>query len=150
MNMDTNQSARSQSLASSNSQIDTPSAIVHFTEFLNMTNEKSNEEEATTMMAASPEPEDPVKPQLEDDKKENATQGEDGSVSADEQQPSCLQKAWRKWCDFCTENEFVVLVVVAICLARAYPPLGADYLQPEITSTWIAVVFIFGKSISSV
>jgi hypothetical protein len=115
-----------------------------------MTNEKSNEEEATTMMAASPEPEDPVKPQLEDDKKENATQGEDGSVSADEQQPSCLQKAWRKWCDFCTENEFVVLVVVAICLARAYPPLGADYLQPEITSTWIAVVFIFGKSISSV
>jgi sodium/bile acid cotransporter 7 len=28
-------------------------------------------------------------------------------------------------------------------LARAYPPLGAVYLAPEITATWIAVIFIF-------
>jgi sodium/bile acid cotransporter 7 len=104
-----------------------------------MTNEKSNEE-STTMMAASPEPEDPV-----DD-----PQSEDGSESADKQEPSCQQKAWRKWCDFYAENEFVVLVIVVICLARAYPPLGADYLQPQITSTWIAVIFIFSTSTFSV
>lgn len=112
---------------------------MHFTEFPNMTNEKSNEE-STTMMAASPEPEDPV-----DD-----PQSEDGSESADKQEPSCQQKAWRKWCDFYAENEFVVLVIVVICLARAYPPLGADYLQPQITSTWIAVIFIFSTSTFSV
>ena len=40
-------------------------------------------------------------------------------------------------------NEFLILVVCAILLARAYPPLGADYLQPEITATWLAVCFIF-------
>jgi sodium/bile acid cotransporter 7 len=40
-------------------------------------------------------------------------------------------------------NEFLILIVVAILLARAYPPLGADYLQPDITATWLAVCFIF-------
>jgi hypothetical protein len=41
--------------------------------------------------------------------------------------------------------EFLILIIIAICLAAAYPPLGADYLQPQITSTWIAVIFIFCK-----
>ena len=40
-------------------------------------------------------------------------------------------------------NEFLILVVAAILLARAYPPLGAEYLAPEITATWIAVCLIF-------
>lgn len=40
-------------------------------------------------------------------------------------------------------NEFLILIVVVICLARAYPPLGAVYLQPSITATWIAVIYIF-------
>lgn len=41
------------------------------------------------------------------------------------------------------EHEFLILVVLAILLALAYPPLGAVYLAPKITATWIAVVFIF-------
>ena len=41
------------------------------------------------------------------------------------------------------EHEFLILVVLAILLALAYPPLGATYLAPKITATWIAVVFIF-------
>ena len=41
------------------------------------------------------------------------------------------------------QNEVFVLMVLAIALAKAYPPLGAVYLYPDITSTWIAVVFIF-------
>jgi hypothetical protein len=112
-----------------------------------MTTEQSNEE-PTTIMAASPQAEGPGNPQSKDDKKETATQNEDGSAdSADEPEPSLLQKAWRKWCEFYAVNEFVVLVIIVILLARAYPPLGADYLQPQITSTWIAVIFIFGTSL---
>ncbi|KAG7340922.1 Na+ dependent transporter [Nitzschia inconspicua] len=41
------------------------------------------------------------------------------------------------------QYEFLILIILAICLARAYPPLGAEYLQPQITSSWIAVIFIF-------
>lgn len=51
--------------------------------------------------------------------------------------------------DFYWANEFVILVVIAILIARAYPPLGAEYLYPQITATWIAVVFIFGELIKS-
>lgn len=53
-----------------------------------------------------------------------------------EEEPSCFTKAWKRWRDFYAVNEFVILVICAILLARAYPPLGADYLQPDITSTW--------------
>lgn len=33
--------------------------------------------------------------------------------------------------------------VIVILLAYAYPPIGAIYLAPQITATWIAVIFIF-------
>ena len=38
---------------------------------------------------------------------------------------------------------FLFLVATAILLAYFYPPLGAIYLYPSITSNWIAVLFIF-------
>jgi hypothetical protein len=38
--------------------------------------------------------------------------------------------------DFYFKYEFLIHIVVVIALARAYPPLGADYLYPEITATW--------------
>jgi sodium/bile acid cotransporter 7 len=60
-----------------------------------------------------------------------------------EENKSCLCKWRTKLVKFYFDNEFLVLVVLAILLARAYPPLGATYLAPEITATWIAVVFIF-------
>ena len=41
------------------------------------------------------------------------------------------------------ENEFLILIVTSILLARAYPPIGATYLVPEITATWVAVCIIF-------
>ena len=40
------------------------------------------------------------------------------------------------------KNEMTVLLVVAIALARAYPPLGAKYLYPHITTTWIFLSFL--------
>ena len=58
---------------------------------------------------------------------------------------SKCRKLWDRTVLFYWDNEFVILVVVAILLARAYPPLGAVYLAPQITSDWIAVIFIFSK-----
>jgi len=42
-----------------------------------------------------------------------------------------------------TKNSFLVLILTSILVAYAYPPLGAKYLAPEITATWIAVIIIF-------
>ena len=39
--------------------------------------------------------------------------------------------------------EFLILVLFAIVLARAYPPLGGIYLAPKITAGWIYVCIIF-------
>lgn len=50
---------------------------------------------------------------------------------------------------FYRDNEFVVQIVSAILLAKAYPPIGAVYLKPELSSEWIAVVLMFGKRIDS-
>lgn len=46
-------------------------------------------------------------------------------------------------CTFYTKNSFLVLLLLAILLAYAYPPLGATYLAPKVTATWIAVMIIF-------
>ncbi|CAB9523234.1 bile acid cotransporter 7 [Seminavis robusta] len=45
--------------------------------------------------------------------------------------------------DFLRTNSFVIKAGLAICLAKLYPPLGAIYLCPQITATWLAVIFIF-------
>eukprot|EP00934_Nitzschia_sp_Nitz4_P006358 Nitzschia sp. Nitz4//scaffold50_size126154//8693//10152//NITZ4_003667-RA/size126154-processed-gene-0.27-mRNA-1//1//CDS//3329553644//6348//frame0 len=50
---------------------------------------------------------------------------------------------WTRLLQFYNENDFVCMIAVSICLAKLYPPLGAEYLAPEITATWIAVIFIF-------
>lgn len=75
---------------------------------------------------------------------EGPVQG-DNDVQVEPKEEHAPPSLWNKAVEFYWANEFVCLVVVVILLARAYPPLGADYLQPQITSTWIAVVFIFGK-----
>ena len=48
-----------------------------------------------------------------------------------------------KICNFYTNNSFLILVVIVILLAYAYPKLGAEYLYPQYTATWIAVIIIF-------
>ena len=59
---------------------------------------------------------------------------------------ACLKDVWKRLVTFYWDYEFLVLVVLSIALARAYPPLGAQYLAKEITASWIAVIFIFGES----
>lgn len=46
-------------------------------------------------------------------------------------------------CNLYKDNSFLVLLLLAILVAYAYPPLGAKYLAPKITATWIAVIIIF-------
>lgn len=66
------------------------------------------------------------------------------SSGENEKSKSLCKRVWDRLLLFYGNNDFLCLVVTAIFLARAYPPLGAEYLQPDITSTWIAVIFIFG------
>jgi len=51
----------------------------------------------------------------------------------------------RRLIDFYWQNEFLILVVLVILLAKAYPPLGDQYLAQKITAGWIAVIVIFRK-----
>lgn len=44
---------------------------------------------------------------------------------------------------FVETNAFVLKAALAIGVAKLYPPLGDEYVHPEITATWIAVIFIF-------
>lgn len=51
---------------------------------------------------------------------------------------------WTKQlCNIYTTHSFLIKALILILLAYAYPPLGAIYLAPQITATWIAVIFIF-------
>ena len=46
-------------------------------------------------------------------------------------------------CGCLQRNQFVICLFLAIVLAKAYPPVGASYVQADITATWIAVMIIF-------
>ena len=77
-------------------------------------------------------------------KDESNVEGNSNDDGNKKVEPTCLHLFFQRCWDFYWENEFVLLVVIVILLAKAYPPLGAQYFYPTITSTWIAVVFIFG------
>lgn len=65
--------------------------------------------------------------------------------TADGPPQPCRSKLRKRVVAFYFTNEFIILAIVAILLAKAYPPLGAEYLQPQITASWIAVIFLFCK-----
>jgi solute carrier family 10 (sodium/bile acid cotransporter), member 7 len=73
------------------------------------------------------------------DKEAKEAQQLQGVVAAAAAASSWGRRAW----DFYTKQEFLILVVLAIPLARLYPQLGAYYLHPKYTATWLAVSFIF-------
>jgi len=56
-----------------------------------------------------------------------------------QKQRSCFVRAWSILVKF----SFFVGVICSLPIAYAFPSLGAEYLQPQITATWIAVVFVF-------
>jgi solute carrier family 10 (sodium/bile acid cotransporter), member 7 len=58
-----------------------------------------------------------------------------------------LCNAVKEWIfDIYSKNQFVIHIASAIGFAKVYPPLGAIYVYPSITATWIAVIFIFGMA----
>lgn len=73
------------------------------------------------------------------------TKGQPDSSDVDPKNDPTSPKTsvFTKICDFYTSNSFLILVVVAILLAYAYPKLGAEYLYPQYTATWVAVIIIF-------
>jgi hypothetical protein len=71
------------------------------------------------------------------DEKEEEVEKDEG------EKKSRLQRFLQSIVAFYVSNQFPIHIMLAILLARAYPPLGAEYLQPDITATWIAVTIIF-------
>ncbi|KAL7428858.1 hypothetical protein ACHAXH_001216 [Discostella pseudostelligera] len=69
----------------------------------------------------------------------SSQQHEPHDTSSPSRRKRLLNKAGRIY----HQNSFLILVTCAILLAYAYPPLGAIYVAPQITATWIAVIFIF-------
>jgi len=77
-----------------------------------------------------------------------ATDQESTSKAEIEESPkSCMRKVWTLFVKFLNDNSFVVEIIAVIILAYIYPPLGAEYLAPQVTASWIAVVLIFGKKL---
>jgi len=71
------------------------------------------------------------------------------TAKASEEDPDGVEEksSLKKGCECATKfywtNEFLILILLVILLGWAYPPLGAVYLAPKITATWVAVIFIF-------
>eukprot|EP00985_Skeletonema_marinoi_P002857 scaffold1172_cov143-Skeletonema_marinoi.AAC.2 len=53
------------------------------------------------------------------------------------------KRIWSKCQSIYGTHSFLIKALILILIAFAYPPLGATYLAPQITATWIAVIFIF-------
>jgi sodium/bile acid cotransporter 7 len=83
----------------------------------------------------------------EDGQKEGEKEEDEDEVEVEEteeeEEKSRLQRLLQSLFAFYVTNQFPIHIMLSILLARAYPPLGADYLQPDITATWIAVTIIF-------
>jgi solute carrier family 10 (sodium/bile acid cotransporter), member 7 len=56
---------------------------------------------------------------------------------------SIYQCIFNKLCAFYTMYDFPIHILIGIGLAQAYPPLGAVYLRPKITASWVATGIIF-------
>lgn len=75
--------------------------------------------------------------QMEREMKENNDEAEDK-----------LSQSWlgtflRSLLSFYLAYNFPIHILLGIGIAKAYPPLGAEYLQPQITAAWIATALIF-------
>mmetsp|Transcript_8098 Transcript_8098/g.16968 ORF Transcript_8098/g.16968 Transcript_8098/m.16968 type:complete len:407 (+) Transcript_8098:34-1254(+) len=64
-------------------------------------------------------------------------------VESLQKSPSCFDTSWERLSDFFNRNSLVVLIFSAITFSYTYPPLGAVYLNPNITASWVAVLIIF-------
>ena len=103
---------------------------------LSVHNMEALEQIITTQQQPQTEP-------TEDNQTLNSTSEAAADDTTQQQSIPCYKRAYTKWTAIYAKHSFLILVICAILLAYAYPPLGAIYLAPHITATWIAVVFIF-------
>ena len=96
-----------------------------------------------------------IEENMEENERENKVESsgdektEECSASNDPaEEPKGIMKIIRWLVNFYFKNDFLLNILLAIALAKAYPPLGAVYLHPEISSTWVAVMIIFGRLIT--
>ena len=78
-------------------------------------------------------------------KKETASGIEKNEQAEEITNKPCHKRVWDWWCGVNATHSFLIGNIIVILIAKAYPPLGAIHLYPQITATWIAVMFIFGK-----
>jgi hypothetical protein len=65
------------------------------------------------------------------------------SPPTEQQPPPPPKSVLQKMISFYWEYQFLIHILMAIGAARIYPRLGKDFLAPQITATWIAVILMF-------
>jgi sodium/bile acid cotransporter 7 len=95
------------------------------------------------MNASGSVPTDQKQDDKDEDQQEKGKKEKKEETVEEKEGKSRLQRVLRGIFAFYVGNQFPLHIMLAILLAWAYPPLGAEYLKPEITATWIAVAIIF-------
>lgn len=78
---------------------------------------------------------------LNSNKNKGTKEQEDATEPPEQPQRTCVQAIKHSY----FQNQFLIHLLIAICVARAYPTLGVKYVAPKITAGWIAVAIIFCK-----
>ena len=73
----------------------------------------------------------------------NTNDDDDAPATATDNDQSCLQLFFRRLLAFYLMYDFPIHILIGIGIAKAYPPLGAEYLKPKITASWVATGIIF-------
>lgn len=118
---------------------------------INVTVANDNEEKTMSNLESCPKEEeldtdDPKSdelPPISAELNELMVQHDQNEDNIKEEDQSIAKKIGNWMCAFYTKNSFLVMLLTAILLAYAYPPLGAIFFAPKITATWIAVILIF-------
>jgi sodium/bile acid cotransporter 7 len=95
------------------------------------------------MNASGSVPTEQKQDENDEDQQEKGEKEKKQEMVEEQQEKSRLQRFLQSIFAFYVSNQFPLHIMLAILLAWAYPPLGAEYLKPEITATWIAVTIIF-------
>jgi hypothetical protein len=139
--------ASSIKIASSSPQLSNPSPITTTTLFTFIFQKQQNnmmmseQEKAEEIVEVVQDQEAGVVPCCEE------TASTETASQQEEAEQSKGQRCWTRFLAIYNEYEFLILMILVILLAKAYPPLGAEHFAPHISATWIAVIFIFGTSI---
>jgi hypothetical protein len=70
------------------------------------------------------------------------------TTTRSKQQHNKVGKSWLF--NFYKKDSLLIDVLLVILIAKIYPRLGAEFLYPEITAHWVAVIVIFCKCVPCV